>query len=235
MGLFKSAVNIGLAPITGGASLFKFNGKSAGDIVSKNLGLDKNAPQFNPDIKQLEEDIQAVRDVRDTEPEEIRKSSQIVLDQAGEDLQQAQGQLQAGSMGRFRAMQDAIAESGGLDSGTTERLARNAQREATLGQQGALDTFGGLRSNIMAGDFERQESLRDRALFTLPQFSSGVAQIQNQAAAANMQARALMDANNKAKSGMLGSLAGMGVGAALGGPTGAMIGGGVGRGLFSMF
>lgn len=234
MGIFKSAVNVGLDPFTGGASLFKFNGKSAGDIAQKALGLDpKEAPQSNPDIAELEADIGKVRGARDTPITGVRQSGQIALDRAGQDLNQSLGQISAGSMGRFRSMQDAIAESGGLDAGTTERLARQQMRDSTMGQQAALSQFGDLRSDITMADIAGQEARQDKALFSMPQLSAIPAQIQNEAAAANMRAKALADANQKGKMGSIGSLIGAGAGFAMGGPMGAMVGSGIGKGIFS--
>jgi hypothetical protein len=235
MGLFKKAVDIGfIGPSIASKVL---TGKSLGSHAEKALGsltgAGDAAPQFQPDIAELKEDIGAVRSARDAPIEGIRKSAQIGLDRAGQDLNQSLGQINAGSMGRFRGMQDAIAESGGLDAGTTERLARQQMRDSTMGQQAALSQFGDLRSDITMTDMAGQEARKDKALFSMPQLSAIPAQIQNEAAAANMRAKALADANQKGKMGGIGSLIGAGAGFAMGGPMGAMMGAGVGKGIFS--
>ena len=224
MGLFKSvakAINPVAAVTTG----------LLGGVLGGSRG---GAPQFNPDLKELRADIGEVRKLRDKDITGPRKSAELALAQIEKDRMRGLGDIQAGSMGRFAALQDALARQGGVDSGARERLAATTQREATMAKQKGAADFGRLRADVTVQDLAAQEDLRNRALFSMPQMSAIPTQIQTQAAAANMRAQALHDQARKSRLAGLGKLAGMGAGFALGGgPMGAAIGGSIGGGLFS--
>lgn len=233
MGLFKSIVN---AALPGAALTSKLaTGKSLGSHAEGFLGLNKDAPQFNPDLREIRGDIQKVRDLRDKDIEDVRKSAQITLDQVGLDRARAFGDIQAGEMGRFAALQDALARGGGAGSGARERLAGQLGRESALSRQRASSDFGRLTSDITAQDIAAQEALKNQALFQTPQLSAIPLEIQTQASAANMRARALADAAKGKKMGAIGALGGAALGFGLGGPLGASVGSSLGGGLFSAF
>lgn len=196
------------------------------------MGLfSKKAPQFNPsnlpEYKQMTDDINKVRDLRDRDITGVRGSTQLGLDQLEKDRMGTMGDIQAGSVGRFGAMQDTLARQGGVDSGSRERLAAQSGKDATMARQKAGGDFSRLAADMTSQDFAAQEGLKDQAMFAMPQMSQMPLGIQTKAAAANMQGAAAAKSSRSAMLGGLGSIAGT----VMGGPLGGAIGGG----LFSMF
>jgi len=213
----------------------KVTGKSIGGHVKGLIGANQTAPSFNPDTQQLEDDISRVRGLSTKDIKGNRLSATTAVDELNRGTDEALGQISGAASGRFMAMQDAISEQGGLDSGASERLARDSNRNANLGQQELLGGANTAEAGIRAQDFAGQEQQKFESTLRLPQLSALPLEIQNAAAAANMRAKALTDANNKGKMGGLGSLVGAGAGFALGGPMGAAVGAGAGKSIFSMF
>lgn len=233
-GFLDDLLDIAIAPIkTLAIDPLKKVGESVGLFGG---GGGSDAPQFNPDLQEIRSDIGKVRDLRDREIEGVRQSAQITLDEVEKDRARTFGDIQAGSAGRFAAIQDTLARGGGLTSGARERLASQSGRDAAFARQGASGDFAKLGAQIRAQDLGQQEALKNQALFKTPQLSAIPLEIQTQANAANMRAKALADEADRAKSGALGSLIGAGAGFALGGgPAGAGLGAKLGGGLFSSF
>jgi hypothetical protein len=192
------------------------------------FGGDDPAPQFNPNTAELESDVAKVRKLRDSEITGPRKSAQIIQEQIQKDRSRAFGDIAAGGQGRFAAMQGALARTGGLSGGASERLAVQSSRDQALNNQRTSADFGRLNSGVLAQDIGQQEAFKNQALFKTPQLSAIPLEIQTQAQAANMRAKALQEESNSQGLGAFGSLLGAGVGAFASNPVlGAQIGGGL--------
>jgi hypothetical protein len=229
MGLFKAALGaIGGQAILGGA------GSVIGGAAGFLSGSGKDPYQFRPDFGKIPEDIQRVRDVAQGEIKDPTKQAEVQLAQLGKDKAQAIDDIGRSQGGAFAKAQQQLSMSGGADQGSRERIARQQAQNAGIFGQQTRSEFGKMAAGVRADDFGQQQALKNKALFATPQLGMGLVQMQNQANAANAQARALADAQKGQKLGALGSLAGMGIGAAMGGPTGAAVGSSIGGGLFSM-
>lgn len=177
----------------------------------------KQAPQFNPDVKRLGLDIKNIRRLGNQDPSRLRHSANIQLDQLSEDKKQLLGELAKQNQGQLTGSFDRLATQGGLSGGASERLAKQSNRDSLFAQQKTGAGFAGLASNVRAGDFRDQESLKNRALFATPGLEAGKAGTLNQAGAANMNAKALFDANKRAnKKSAVSSLFSLGGGIAAG-------------------
>lgn len=272
MGLFSSAVKVITNPIGSGVKAAgeklgvskkatdaaALGASPTGFISDKVLGGilnggDNATPtSFNPslaatpaDLADVRGDVGKIREFRDTGITGPRESTKLEIEALGTSRDKALSDLQAGQGGRF----DTLAQQlllGGADEGSRERLSRSIGRQGETEAQNIRGRFGELESGLRAGDLAGQESLKDKALFGLPNLSILPANLQAQinlknaamsttAAAANQRAAALAKSQ---KGGALGSLAGGIAGAYFGGPAGAavgsQVGGSIGQGgLFS--
>jgi hypothetical protein len=229
MGLFKAAVGA-----IGGGAILGPVGSVLGGAMGALSGGKKDPFQFNPDTRQLREDIGKVRSARDREIDGPTKAGEVQLEQLDLDKQEALDQIQQQQGGAFAKAKDQLALSGGYNQGAGERLARQQTRDAGIFGQKTRSDFGRLGADIRATDIRGQQNLQERALFETPQLGLGVTNIQNQAAFANQKAAALADAQKSKRLGAIGSLAGGGLGLAMGGPAGGAIGSSIGGGLFSL-
>ena len=201
------------------------------------MGLfSKKAPQMNlgamQEYQTLTKDIGAIRNLRDKEITGTRKSTDLALEQLDTDRMRSMGDIQAGGMGRFAAMQDTLSRQGGMDSGARERLAMNTGRDATMARQKAGADYGRMASDMTSQDYAAQEGLKEKAMFSLPQMSSIPLQHQLKATAANQQAKAQSKSGFSSLMGGVGKIAGGAMGSYFG-PIGTQIGAAAGGGLFS--
>jgi len=185
---------------------------------------------FNPDFTQTKADIAKVRALADKDPTELRKSSQIQLDQLGVDKEKSFDDVEQQQQGIFANALQQQALTGGLQGGSGERLARQNVNNQSLREQDVRGLFDTNASNIRSSDFADQESLKDQALFAAPQLSLGINQVQAGINANNARADALARAQRKKKRnrtfGLIGAAAGgAGTQSLAGASAGASIGG----------
>jgi len=174
----------------------------------------QDAQQFNPTViteaqlAPLKASVKRVDDLADKDITGVRDSTQIQLDQLGQDRLKSADSLRSQGQGLFSSL-SAQSELTGQGGGSSERLGRNISQDVVKSQQENTGNFDRLASGLTSQDFGQQEANKDRAIFSSPELHALPLQIQaginstiNRAAAGNAQSRA------RAETDSLGRLSG---------------------------
>jgi len=172
-----------------------------------------DAPQFNPTViteaqlAPLKASVKRVDDLANKDITGVRDSTQIQLDQLGQDRLKSADSLRSQGQGLFSSL-SAQSELTGQGGGSSERLGRNISQDVVKSQQENTGNFDRLASGLTSDDFGQQEANKDRALFSAPELHALPLQIQagindtiNRAAAGNAQARQLAESASLARLG----------------------------------